>query len=302
MIDETAPPLSGTPKPRNIAQSRVPLILKIPKEIRLLIYEYLLPYSQIIPSNRYFSYVMLVLRGADELDRNTRRLEESYSNNTWLAVLLLNRQIYDESHDLMYKKLTIGVDIYPKVCFRADRDWIWERSSVNLDKRSFRCLDAACLVVLSKPHAQVQSLAPVLSHVTRLSLGLWFIRQYSHQQSEPQKHQFIVPAAKTVKEKVNLLACVLQQMRSLRSLTVEMERFNTFVRTRHSSREEISPRSSDQTATLDWYLRPLKTLRNIPKVNLRCRGGARNFIHHFTDRTNHILRRFRWRGIDRGHC
>ncbi|RDI78762.1 Peroxisomal catalase [Venturia inaequalis] len=229
--------------------------LQLPKEIRLLIYEYLLPCTGVVPSNRSFTDVDQLLRLsaglglAGDQEMRYRKLRMGYTNGTWPAILRVNRQIFHESNDLMHTHLSFRVDIFSSDHHEGS---LWSHHHhAELHIRSVR---------LNIP----TNLVPHIKHLRLLSVVIWFTPKMG--QNRDMTTPYITKSAKAIKDHVNSLVLAMQQSPCLQSVDVELRLAREAQVELTGNALTLNPRGLKEGEIEDaisWYLNPFRILRNI---------------------------------------
>jgi hypothetical protein len=182
------------------------------------------------------SYLDRLLSFLDIRSGNSQRandyvqLRESYSKGSWPAFLAVNSQISDEAKDLILSTLTFQIDIFGDRSLSEGGIWSWTPST-SLSEYGATFTDTALLNTFSMSFTVVSCLSLQLSNVTRLDVRIWFVRKYGISTKAihlEENTDYISPRAKPVKDKVSLLVCALQEMSSLKCLSVEFERHREY--------------------------------------------------------------------------
>lgn len=245
--------------------------LQLPKEIRLLIYEYLLPCTGVVPSNRSSAVVDQLLRLsaglglAGDQEMRYRKLRMGYTNGTWPDILRVNRQIFDESHDLMHTHLSFRVDIFSSNQYYGPL-WFHDHH--------------AELHIRSVPLDIPTNLVPHIKHLQRLSVTIWFTPKMA--ESRDIATPYIANSAKAIKDHVNSLVLAMQQSPCLQSVDVELRMIRGTAVDIPANAFDLYPTGLNEGEIADaisWYLNPFRILRNI-KMSCRYIAGKQATLTH----------------------
>lgn len=222
-----------------------------------------------VPSNRKRTGVDTLLEYSDSLalyphlslgqdggqHERYRRLRRRYGKGSWPAILQVNRQVFDEAHDLMHTRLSFRVDIFTS---RQYEEMVFDyHHPAQLHIRSISVDTPTCLV----PH---------LKHLRHLSIKLWFARKVVELPNGVRP--YIANSAKSIKDHVNSLVLAMQQSPCLKTIEVELQIIRES-RAHHPPntgrsrwRPALYPAVLDDqevATTILWYLSSFKLLRNI---------------------------------------
>lgn len=265
-------PVRRSSRLSEMVKSKSPF-LQLPKEIRLQIYEYLLPCTGPVPSNRMQTDVNRMLEYSDSLESHPQlslgqagdlqavhhRLRRSYTRGSWPAILRVNRQIFDEAHDLIHTCLSFQVDILTSCPYERA---LWSHQH------------PAQLHICSIRFDTPTYLAPHINHLRRLSVKIWFTRKVAEVRGLVTP--YIANSAKSIKDHVNGLVLAMQQSPCLKTVEVELQMIRESRPYRRAN--VLTPQwrrvypaileDEEIAAAVSWYLHPFKLLRDI---NMSCR-------------------------------
>ncbi|TID23387.1 Peroxisomal catalase [Venturia nashicola] len=180
-----------------------PSLLSIPKDMRLHIYEYLVPWPELIPSARGQTDVDGLIKHRERPanfwshffegysnDFPHALLRASYSDGCEPVVLRVNRQVHDEILDFMHKKLTFQADIFANNIYE-DREW-----HLGATTRLQICSKIST-------DRELLNLSSLVKFVRKMTLRVWIPRKVAQAPNNSTEPSSVSGRAKNIKEHLN---------------------------------------------------------------------------------------------------
>lgn len=201
----------------------------------------------------------------DGLDPSLSELRTTYAQGSWPALFRVNRTLYDEALDLMYKRLIFEVNIDGRPYKQTSWDW-----------HGMGSIQIHCKQILQPCY-----LGSLLKNLRKVSLRLWLVRKNGPPAVKDSDKPSIGGNAKAVKAHINNFVMTLQEALSLKSLEVELE----ITRREYYpwNNKPLDPPVLEDTEienTVHWYLQPFRHLRNI-EINFRYLGAPSSVVQGY---------------------